>query len=181
MRNFQLLQKGLDVTPLLHAIERQSELWNQNDLRSTYPGTPHTEIDDIWLRFNATPDDIPEVMDGHESINYPAMYKLPQAHHFIFGIMAKVDGERLGRVLVTRLKPGGEIAPHVDGGEHAAYYDRYHLVLQGFPGSEFYCGNEQVNMQTGDVWWFDNSVEHRVVNNSADDRIHLVVDVRAFR
>jgi hypothetical protein len=33
-------------------------------------------------------------------------------------------------------------------------------------------------MRTGEVWWFNNAIEHEVVNNSADDRIHLIVDIR---
>jgi hypothetical protein len=33
-------------------------------------------------------------------------------------------------------------------------------------------------MAPGEIWWFDNSVEHEVINNSAGDRIHLIVDVR---
>jgi hypothetical protein len=30
----------------------------------------------------------------------------------------------------------------------------------------------------GEFWWFDNRVPHSIVNNSADDRIMLVMDVR---
>jgi hypothetical protein len=33
-------------------------------------------------------------------------------------------------------------------------------------------------MKTGDIWWFDNSQEHEVLNNSADDRLALIVDIR---
>jgi aspartyl/asparaginyl beta-hydroxylase (cupin superfamily) len=34
-------------------------------------------------------------------------------------------------------------------------------------------------MAAGEVWWFDNTVEHEVVNNSADDRIVLICDIRS--
>lgn len=175
------MQTQIDVLPLCHAIERQPELWNQNDMRSTYPGSPHNEVDDIWLRFDENPTDLKSVMDGHESVNYPALLALPQARPLIFGLMARVEGERLGRTMITRLKPGARIGAHVDSGDHAAYYDRYHVVLQGCAGSMFECGGETVNMRTGELWWFDNGVEHAVANNSADDRIHLIVDIRTTR
>jgi len=31
---------------------------------------------------------------------------------------------------------------------------------------------------SGEVWWFDNTQEHEVMNNSADDRIVMIVDIR---
>lgn len=182
MKNFQKIAAGVDVTPLMHAVQRNSHLWNQNDLRTVHPGTPHTEVSDIWLRFNDLEKyragDAQSVLDEHESVNYPAMFELFQVRPLIFSLMTRVEGERLGRCLITKLPPGAKITPHVDGGAHAAYYERYHIVLQGLPGSVFRCGDEQVQMLTGECWWFDNSVEHEVINNSADDRVHLIVDIR---
>lgn len=185
MRYFQKLASNIDVVPLLHAITR-SNLWNQERLRTTHPGTPHTQVDDILLRFNdlveaRSKNDIGLVIDEHESINHPAMYLLPIARPIIFDLMRRVEGERLGRVLVTRLAPGRTIAEHVDGGDHAAYYQRYHVMLQNSPGSIFKAGNEAVYMEPGSCWWFDNAAPHSVVNNGVDDRITLIVDVRTFR
>lgn len=183
MRYFQQIARNIDVLPLLHAIERQPELWNQHKLRSTYPGSPHAEVDDIWLRFQTLPPEGQEaqVIDEHESINYPALFALPQARPIIFDLVRRVEGERLGRVLITRLAPGKSIAPHSDGGNHAAYYDRYHVTLQNYPGSIFRAGNESVFMATGDAWWFDNGQEHEVKNASSDDRITMIVDIRTTR
>lgn len=180
MKNFQILNSGVIVAPLLNAVLR-SDLWNQNPLRRVAPGSPHTQVDDIWLRFNEIPDDPATVIDDHESINYPAWFQLPEAQAICLDLMRQVRGERLGRVLITRLLPGKSIAPHVDGGSSATYYDRYHVVLQGLPGSLFRCGDEQVCMRSGEVWWFNNAVEHEIVNNSADDRIHMIVDIRTCR
>lgn len=186
MRLFHRIAWGVDVLPLLHAVKRQPELWNVNNLRTTHPGTVHGKVDDIWLRFNdlaafENTREAAQVLDQHESINYPAFHALPQARPIIFDLMRRVEGERLGRVLITRLAPGCRIAPHEDGGDYAAYYDRYQVALQGLPGSVFRVGDEQVFMQSGDVWWFKNVITHEVVNNSAADRIHMVVDIRTSR
>lgn len=182
MRNFQKLG-DVNVQSLLHEIQRQPELWNENKLRTEHPETAHAQADDIWLRFNdiskfnetKNPSDI---IDQHESINYPSYFKLPSAKQLIVNLMSAVGGERLGRVLITRLSPGKRITPHIDSGDHAEYYDRYHITLQSLPGANFRCGNEQVNMKQGEVWWFDNSIEHEVINNSIDDRLTMIVDIR---
>ena len=185
MRNFLRIDPGLDVTPLLLAIKQKPHLWDQNALRTTHELTPHKQVSDIWLRFNdLTPyqnGDAAGVIDEHESINYPAMFELPQARPLIFWLMARMEGERLGRCLITKLPPGGRIAAHVDGGSHAAYYERVHIALQSNPQSLFRCGDEVINMQAGEVWWFQNAIEHEIWNDGDCDRIHLIVDLRTTR
>lgn len=181
MKNFLKVADGIDVLPLLMALKSHPELWDQNTLRTTHPGTPHTQVSDIWLRFNDLQAGVNAVADEHDSVNYPAFFVLPQARPLIFGLMARVEGERLGRCLITKLPPGGRIEPHEDGGSHAAYFERFHIVLQSQPGNAFRCGDETIGMRPGEVWWFDNAVEHEVINNSSDDRIHLIVDIRTTK
>lgn len=186
MKNFLKIAEGVDVMPLMCAVVRRPDLWNQNTLRTTIPGSPHSQVSDMWLRFNdmkraAETGDASYVFDEHESVEYPAYYAFPEAQALIFGLMTKVRGERLGRCLITKLAPGGTIAAHVDGGAHAEYYDRFHIVLQGKRGSLFRAGDEVVEMRTGEIWWFDNAAEHEVSNFSDDDRVHLIVDIRCSR
>jgi hypothetical protein len=186
MRNFHRTLQGVNTIPLLHAIVRQPELWNQNTFRTKYTGTPHGDVDDIWLRFSDVDKvkdltDVSQVIDDPGSVWYPAVAKLPQAKALVLDLMRLVDGHQLERLLVTRMKPGSKIARHADAG--GVYVEqgnigRYHVVLQGLPGSMFICGNEQVCMLTGEVWWFNAHQEHEVINNSADDRIHLLMDVK---
>ena len=166
----------------MHALARQPELWNQNRLRKDYPGSPHAQCDDIWLRFQDQSEK-PEGfnIDEHECINFDAWWKLPAAKPIIFGILHQVEGERLGRIVVTRLKPGGMIHPHADGGSPATYYERYQVALNCNPGVGFTCGSEAIEQHTGDIWWFDNTQVHGVVNNSDDDRVVMIVDVRCAR
>lgn len=177
MKNFYKLHGGLDVSPLMTALHSQSDLWDQNTLRTQHEGTAHSQVSDIWLRFNDISGD---VVEDEECVNYPAIYKLPDAQSFIFWLMGRVKGIRLGRCLITKLTPGKSISPHVDMGAPAEYYERYHVVLSGSNGSIFRAGEEQVTMQTGDVWWFDNKQEHEVINNSPNDRVHMIIDIRSL-
>lgn len=172
------MAEGVDTMPLVHALHTRPDLWNRNALRREYPGTPHRECDDIWLRFQPEGMTVDQIVDAHESVNYSGFAELPAARSIIFALMRQVEGERLGRVMITRLAPGKRIYPHVDGGDHAAYFKRYQVALQSYPGVVFRAADEQVQMRTGDVWWFDNSQEHEVVNNSGDDRLALIIDIR---
>lgn len=186
MINFFKMGENVDVLPLLVALKQMPELWNQHTLRTTHENTPHAQVSDIWLRFNdislfENGGEDPSILDQHESINYPALARLPEARFLIFQIMARVQGERLGRCMITKLAPGGRITPHTDSGDHAAYYERFHIVLQAAPGCIFRAGDEQVQMRTGEFWWFQNQAEHEVINNSVDDRLHLIIDIHTGR
>lgn len=190
MKNFQLIHQGLSTVGLLLSLKTKPHLWDQNTLRTATEGTPHKEVNDIWLRMNdlskcIQSDPENKFVDHRESINYPAMAELPQARNMIMSLMTTVGGERLGRCFISKMKPGTSIGRHSDIGDDLSvhydneqYYHRYHIVLQGGAGSMFMCGEEQVNMRTGEVWWFDGSEEHEVVNNSTDDRIHIVCDIK---
>lgn len=177
MRHFQIIAQNVDVLPLAHALHRKPELWNRNDLRTTYPNSPHADVDDIWLWFNET-EDPAAVVDDKETQPCPAWGALPQARPIVFDLMRRVEGVRLGRVIITRLAPGKKIAAHADQGAPAEYYQRYQVALQNLPGSTFRIGDETVVFSPGDVWHIDNRIEHEAVNASADDRIVMIVDIR---
>lgn len=176
MRHFQKIAEGIDFVPIMTALSVNSDLWNENDLRTTHPQSPHSETDDIWLWFNDVSDPI-GVMDDCDVVPYRGWDVLP-ARDMVLDIMRRVSGTRLGRVIISRLRPGASIAPHVDHGAPATYYSRFHVALQCLPGALNISGGESVQYRPGEVWWFNNKVEHSIVNNSADDRIVMVMDVR---
>lgn len=180
MNNFLKIAEGIDVTPVHIALKTKPHLWNQNTLRTAHPGTAHAQADDIWLRFNEidSSGDALSVVNDVMCVNYPAFGEIPQARSLVYGLMARVEGEQLGRCIITRLKPGARITPHRDEGAPATFYDRFHILIQSKPGAIFRAGDEVVQMKTGEAWWFDNTQEHEVINNSDDDRITLIVDIR---
>lgn len=180
MNNLMLLAEGIDVMPLVLAVKSRPELWSENTIRQDFPESPHHQTQTILLRFNhfSAPED---ALDEHESLDFPAYAKLPQARPLVNGLMARVAGERLGRVMIVRLPAGCKVDPHSDSGSHAAYYDRFHIVLESHEGNMFRVGDETVHMQTGQVWWFQNAIEHEAVNDSQHDRLHLIIDIRTPR
>jgi hypothetical protein len=107
--------------------------------------------------------------------------RVPEARAFVMNIFTAVGGERLGRVILNKIEPGGRIYPHPDTPEHARYYSRFHLVLQSAEGVKFRSGDEWTYWETGSVFWFRNDLDHEVINESSIDRIHMVVDARCRR
>jgi hypothetical protein len=190
MRNFQKIAAGVNVTPLLNALYRKPHLWKADDFLRKFPQGPFGETDTIYLRFQdhvQVKDDAELELytqnklagyDLHECPWRPEVNELPEARAHIMALMTSLGATRLGRCMINRIVPGGRIFPHADSKWHAEYWDRYHIVLQSEPGTVFRCGDEQIWMRPGEVYWFQNALEHEVTNNSADDRIHLVMDLR---
>ena len=182
MRYFQLIAGGVDTMPMLLALQRHPELWNSDTFRTTYPGTPHSEVDDILLRYTGPSADrsVDTVIEDEQPVWLPAARMLPW-RTITLDLMRRVEAYQLDRLLITRLRPGARIAPHADNvGDYAAANNeraRFHVVLQGFPGSLYHNGDETVAMLSGQVWTFTPREVHSVENNSSDDRIHLIVDV----
>lgn len=178
MKHFLLISVGLDILPLLYAVSRQPQLWDQHPLRTSFPGSPHAEVSDILLRFQ-----VPEVgasvqtiNANHESVPYPAWWVLPEARPLVFGLMGRVSATRLGRVLLTRLRPGCRIPPHVDSAPHSVYYARHHITLCTPPECYFRVEDEVITMRPGECWLVANSKEHTVWNDGTTERIVLIVD-----
>ena len=193
MKHFQQIWAGIDVVPLLTAIKRRPELWREDTYLRDYPQGPFGDTETIMLRFPVKrvleqEEELRKVqagehptIDQHECIDYPPYKLLHEARPLVMNLMSYAGGERLGRVMINSLRPGGRIFPHADTEAHADYYSRFHIVLQSQPGVSFRAGDETIRMQTGEIWWFNNKEVHEVINNSADDRIHIVADIRTSR
>lgn len=193
MRNF-LKIGDIDPIPLLQQIMTQQELWNQNKTRTSHPLSAHRTIDDILLRYNEFKegDDFTQKVCAElECINMPAFSLLPAAQPIVFGLMTRMAGERLGRVFISRMAPGVVIPLHTDrippaeekypdAIPPAVYFNRYQVALAASPGVIFKVLDEQIYMEPGSIYYFNNQLEHTVINNSNSDRISMVVDIRSF-
>ena len=182
MRHFEKIAEGIDVGPLNAELAAHPELWNAHPDRKAAPGSPHAGMSDIWLRF-APPGFLSPATRWQPFIPvwYPAAKHLPAAKRIAFDLMAKVEGEMLCGVLITRIPPGGGIASHVDSGWHVASTEKLYVSLKSEPGARFICeegGDETLEPKEGTVWKFDNRKPHRVENASATDRVTLIVCIR---
>lgn len=180
MKHFQHIMSGIDVLPLLMAIKLHPELWDSNTLRKDRPNNAHIQTQDIWIRYNDLANvDKPSFTEEHTSVWHNAYYQLPQLRPIIFGLMARLEATQLGGVLITKISAKGAVLPHIDRGWHPEFYPlKLYVPLQTNPQCINRVEDETVIMQTGECWYFNNTVEHEVVNEGDDDRITLIICLR---
>lgn len=85
-------------------------------------------------------------------------------------------GEVCGRSRLMRLAPGCEVPLHTDTNYHWHNRVRIHVPITTTSDVQFYCGDKQTHMGAGECWIFDTWKQHRVINGSGQERVHLVFD-----
>lgn len=178
MQHFLKIADGIDVGPLRAALDAHPELFGLLTHRAE-GDSPHREMTDIWVRFNAYKNFGPDFGAEHDSVWYPSsLHIIDELKPIVFDLMRQVEGERLGGILITKLPPGGRIAPHVDGGWHAGYYQKFTIAIKSAPGALFRFPDGDIAASPGDCHWFDNSVLHSVENDTEEERIALIVCIK---
>ena len=180
MENFKKMGE-FNPGPLREELKNFPELWNENHYR-TLEGLPHQDADDIWLRFSDLDTyqqmvDFMNALDDLDCKQYEGWNLLHKFREQVYNIMQITSASVLGKAIITRIPDHGKILPHCDEGLYARTFYRYHAIVDNYPGSIFRCGEEEICMEPGEIWWFDASKQHEVINNSGKDRISLIVDV----
>jgi aspartyl/asparaginyl beta-hydroxylase len=181
------MAQGVAVQPILDELAARPDLWDAHTIRKTAPQTPHAGMSDIWVRyhdvapFEAT-GDYRTFNDVHVPIWYPAWDALPSLKPVVRTLMACVEGDMIGGVLITRIPSGSGIAAHADTGWHVEYYEKFYLCLQNDPGAVFWCDDggicEGLTPEPGEIWLFDNRKWHWVTNESGRDRLTVIICIR---
>jgi hypothetical protein len=181
VKRFTQIAANVETLPLRLELARNERLWDQRPDRRLYPGTPHAAMTDITVRYMPEADltDLEVRRREHRNVFWPAWYALPSLRPVVFGLMARVQAVELGSILITRLPPGKQIEPHSDAGNWApAYYNcKAHWTVQG--AALVRCEDEACEFGAGSVWTFDNLLTHSIENQTDDDRICVIVSMRA--
>lgn len=176
MHHFNRLLTDIDVGPMLDALDARPELWDEITVRQEAPGSPHHDTRCIWLR-GPREITLDSVFNDLRSVDYLSMGELAESvYPLVAPILRQLGSTALGRVMIVELKPGGYIDAHEDQGKYAKTFSRFHLVLSSDPGNTFTCEGESVHMAPGELWWFNHRGEHKVRNDSATPRIHIIFD-----
>jgi uncharacterized RmlC-like cupin family protein len=184
MRNFQKITTWINVDPLNFLLKKNPELWDANTLRKQSDTSPHRAMQDIWVRYND--DTLPRMTGDYSAFNlphfpvwYPCINELPMIRTICLDLMNKMGATHLGGVLITKIPPGGRIEPHIDSNWHAQFYNcKLYIPLQSNIECVNRCEDEFVVMTPGECWYFNNNVEHEVINSGKDDRITLIICMR---
>lgn len=175
MAKIRLIDTGLPIGPIYWKLLQNPGLWNQNTGRTENPASPHHGLDDIWARYGE-----PErAIDGqpHDSKWYPAA-EILGIKGMCLDIMRAVGGVELGGVLITRIPAGKDCKPHTDPGWHARRYEKFGVQITSAPGQKFCFEGEELETKPGDLFTFDNSHLHWVLNPTPYERVTMIVCVR---
>jgi len=174
MKFFRRIRAGVDVAPLLQEIAQNDEAWLADTSRQDNIQVQR-DTNTIFLSRAVRRPDL-NVNENQESELTPAAKLFPTALAFMQEIAAEMNAT-LSRATIVRLKPKSQVYPHVDAGSYYFLRDRYHLVLRSKAGSVLMSGDEQVRMQEGELWWFNNKQYHEAYNESDEWRIHYIFDL----
>lgn len=169
----QLMPWKFDVVRLREYLADHPS-WNRFKARTNNPASPHREADDIWARYG----DISQSNFDSER-GFECFWLEPDLRVLIEPItnalMERTAGLRLGGVLITRIPAGKQVYPHTDKGWHATTFSKYCVCVSANEEQSFCYRDKELRTRSGEVFWFDNSQEHWVINSSSVDRISAIV------
>jgi outer membrane protein assembly factor BamB/orotate phosphoribosyltransferase len=174
MNYFKLIRSGIDVVPLLEEVRLQEQAWLINTSRQDKIRVQR-DTNTIFICSPVARPDL-NVNENQESGFTPVSQLFPKAVGFMTDF-AKERNASLSRATIVRLKPKSQVSRHIDAGSYYFIRDRFHLVLYSSAGSPLISGGEQVRMQAGELWWFDNKQYHEAYNESEEWRIHYIFDL----
>ena len=91
--------------------------------------------------------------------------------------LEKIHNGKVGRAIFPKLSAYKDIDGHVDGGNYLDVSRRHHIPIVTNNGVFFNIDNGILNMFEGECWEINNMRYHKVINQSDQDRIHLVIDI----
>jgi len=177
----EMVDSCYNVHPLVEQLEAHPDVWDRITLRTEGHTTPHSQISDIWVRYNPwrnfTGDR--EAFNGpHVPEWYPCVHEIPAAWSLARKVQRHMGYAKLGFVLITRLKPGCEVKPHTDSGWHAETHDKFALQIKGNKDQSFCFDEASLSAEPDDLYRFDNSKTHWVKNESDSERITMIICLR---
>lgn len=171
--NYQLLTSVL-TGQAVEEIATNAPLWDAFTLRQTLKGSAHVDTKCVPLRGNLS---FPLAVKAPRTLT-PWASQLPECVALVNHILSGLNVKEVGNVLLVSLRPGGRIIPHADEGDYADYFERIHIVVSAATGNWFRCGGTTHEPSTGDVFQFNHRLIHSAGNDSDQERIHLIVDVK---
>ena len=182
--NMRFLRHISGTQRLLEELACNAFLWDRYTMRTRdFLNSPHRDAHDIWLRYRdyseynpESPRDFGNTPEANYQNWYATSNLLPKIKQTIENIMAFERITEFGACLITKIPPGKVVFPHSDNDWHATYYkDKYLLLLEADDDQAFCYNGESYSGKPGDLYHFNNNVEHWVDNDSDLDRISLII------
>ena len=173
---FSRIRAGIDPAPFLEEIASVDGAWDASTGRQDKIAVqreamaiPLRGLRKSAIRGRAR-------RDVHESRWTTGSKAYPRARKFLSAVADSLDSLP-GRAKIVCLPAGRRVYPHIDRGAYYRLRHRYHFLLKSRHGSWMKAADEEVRMQEGELWWFDNDQMHEAFNDGDEDRIHMIFDL----
>jgi hypothetical protein len=110
--------------------------------------------------------------------NIGILRQFPAHYYAATWIKKEVNGLSIGRIMIVDLESNSKIELHTDPGNYFNKYSRYHIPLKTNDRVYFYDKNKnKEHMPYKTLCRLNNLDYHGLINESNDNRIHLIVDI----
>ena len=176
LRNIKIIETGIDVSKVLEQLKKYPEDWgSQKKIEKAEQLDPTKYLitaDVLQLIVGGVNNKDEYVGDTEICIKTPAFEKHTEIINLIEKRFKKVD--KIRRCGFLGLPVGEEVGSHIDFGKYYLSKDRYHLSIQG--KYLYTVDDEEVIIEPGTYFWFNNKLNHSAVNIGDDVRITFVFD-----
>ena len=175
MNNIKVLKTGIDVTKIKEQLDQYPDDWNiQRKGADTLLERGYADIDvgNLQLIMGAVVRKEDFVGDSELSRPTPAY----ERHTEVIELIKKeIPNREIHRCGFLSLPIDGYVGAHIDEGTYYLDKDRYHLSIQG--QYHYIVGDENLVIDAGTLFWFNNKMPHGAVNLGDETRITFVFDV----
>lgn len=172
----KIIETGIDVSKVLDQLQKYPEDWgSQKKIENTEQLDPTKYLitaDVLQLIMGGINKKDEYVGDTEVCIKTPAFEKHTEILNIVKKKFKNID--KLKRCGFLGLPVGQEVGSHTDFGTYYLNKDRYHISIQG--RYLYSVDDEQVIVEPGTFFWFNNKLNHSAVNIGDDVRITFVFD-----
>ena len=166
--------KNYSIDKIKEEILKLDKEWFDDNSRQIAQPSVHKETNSFFLaEFDA--DWIPntEYKTDFRYKDYP-IWEFVQP---IINDLENFYNGKIGKVVFPKLKAGQKIYKHKDTTDYLNIIHRIHIPIITNKDIMFYIDDGVLNMFEGECWEINNMKSHEVINDSDEDRIHLMIDI----
>ena len=165
--------KSFDISEIKKIINSFDDEWYLNTVRQE----AHDDLKQTISYFLKNYDVKWETSDSYTTEVNDKDSEIWKLVRPIVNDLENIHDGKVGRVMISKLFDGKDIAVHSDPGHYLGVVRRNHVPIETNDGVIFSVAGESVNMKEGECWEINNNKPHSVKNKSKLDRIHLIIDI----
>lgn len=173
--NYVMLDRLDGVDALRDAFYRNTDNWQQRSSESFFANCgwykfPYCSLVPWYQELNTAdiigvgPSDIYRCAKSFITEAADAVGEITKEQMFMWGAELNL------------VYPNDLVKRHFDRHFYSDYTTRCHLVIETNPKVKFIFANSQKTFETGDLFLFNNKLEHSIYNGGSIGRLHLVID-----